>query len=329
MNISMQKLITDLIVISFVISSCSTAAPVEPSQSAAVNTIAPSATLPPTETTAPVPTVEPTSTLPPTLLPGNELTPLSNLTVGIPWQEMDKSKIPMVAYYGFNINKPPFNIPEVRQAFSAALDTKVLTSIYEKSTFYNNETAARTVIPPTMLTRDVTADMGIQYDPVLAKQLFGKAGFTDPASFPKVTLLVIYIQGTEYPGIIIKAGKEAARMWQENLGVTVTVEAQGVTDIMKDQRALISSGKYDIFEHGVWAGQNDPNDLLSSMFLPDGSNNLTTYNNPQVTDLIQQASKEIDPAARLSIFLTIERILSKEDLPIIPLFHCTVNGSSW
>ncbi|MEI6291963.1 MAG: ABC transporter substrate-binding protein [Chloroflexota bacterium] len=329
MNNAMHKLISSLILISFVISACTAAAPAAPTQPAAENTIAPAATLPPTETTAPVPTVEPTSTLPPTPLPGTELTPLSSLKFGIPWQEMDKSKIPMVAYYGFNVTRPPFNNPEVRQAFSAALDTQALTSIYLNNTFYKDAIAARTVIPPSMLTRDVTADLGIQYDPVLAKQLFEKAGFTDPSTFPKVTLLVIYLDGREYPGIIIKAAKEAARMWKENLGVTVIVDAQGVKDLLKDQRTLISSGKYDIFEHGVLAGQNDPSDLLSSMFLPDGGNNLTSYTNPKVSDLIQQAGKEIDPAVRLATFLTIEGILSKEDLPIIPIFHFTIDGSNW
>jgi ABC-type transport system substrate-binding protein len=66
------------------------------------------------------------------------------------------------------------------------------------------------------------------------------------------------------------------------------------------------------------------------MFTPDGSNNMTGFNQDRVTLLINNAyMTESDPTRRLPIYLELERILSEEELPIIPIFHCTVDASGW
>jgi ABC-type oligopeptide transport system substrate-binding subunit len=278
-------------------------------------------TLPPPPTSTP----EPTLTLKPTPLPGKVVIPLESLQYGLPWMPMDPSQIPMVVYYGFNVNQPPFNVPEVRLAFAAALDTRVLTLIYEKGPFYNNEVATRNVLPPSVLSRDVSGEIGIPFDPQKAKQYLATAGYADPSSFPPVNLLVIYMVNAPYPGLLVSSATEAIRMWKVNLGVTVTLEVKVITNFTTDQRDLINSGKYDIFEHGVWAGSNDPDSFMSSMFLPRASNNLTGFENARVTILIQDGQKEVDPAKRLPIYMDLERILSEELMPIIPIFHCTVN----
>ncbi len=249
----------------------------------------------------------------------------------MPWQPIDRSQLPMVVYYGFNVNQPPFDIPEVRQAFAAALDTDVLTKIYSLSPFYNNEVSTRTVIPAQTLTRDVSGEIGIPYDPALAKQLLASAGFDDPATFPETKLLVVYFTGSPYPGIMVNAANEAIRMWQENLGVTVKLEVITMDGSnQNEQRDLILSGQYQLFEGGVWTGENDPHDFFYSMFTPYGANNLTGFNQDRVTLLINNASMtETDPAKRLPIYLELERILSEEELPIIPIMHCTVDASQW
>jgi oligopeptide transport system substrate-binding protein len=298
--------------------------------SGCTSAVSPASPVPlPTNTLQPTNTTQPTETPEPTPLPGQVLTPLDALNYGIPWLAMDKSKIPMIVYYGFNINQAPFNDPKVRQAFAAALDSEALTAIYKQSTFYNNEKSARTVIPPETLTRDVSGAMGIPYDPALAKQLLSSAGFEDPASFPETTLLVMYIKQSEYPGIIINAAQAAIKMWKNNLDVTVKLDVIGTSnDMANQQQTLIRSGKYQIFEAGVWAGVNDPDSFVSGMFGPNGNGYFNGYSD-RITQLINDGANEVDPANRLPIYLELDRILSEEDLPLIPLFHCTVDGSKW
>lgn len=316
MKNSIRSTFLSAILLLIALSACAPAATPVPTQPAPTDTLQPT----------PTNTVEPT----PTPLPGQVVVPLESLQQGIPWQPIDRSQLPMVAYYGFSVNQPPFDVPEVRQAFAAALDTEALTQIYSLSPFYNNEVSTRTVIPAQTLTRDVSGEVGIPYDPAAAKQLLASAGYEDPATFPETKLLVVYFKWADYPGIIVNAANEAIRMWQENLGVTVKLEVITLDGSNpNEQRDMILSGEYQIFEGGMWAGENDPNDFFYNMFSPYSTNNLTGFSEDRVTLLINNGSMEADPAKRLPIYLELERILSEEELPIIPLFHCTVDASQW
>jgi ABC-type oligopeptide transport system substrate-binding subunit len=325
MKINVKSMLLIFVVLTVLLSGCGAAAAPATQAPPATQIPLPTATAQPSNT--PIPTIAPvpTSTPEPTALPGKVIFPLSSLQYGMPWLPMDNTKIPTVVYYGFNVKKPPFNVPEVRQAFMAALDTEVLTLIYEKGTFITNAKSTRTIIPPETLSRDVSGEIGIPYDPALAKQLLAKVGYTDPASFPEISLLVVYISSSSYPGLIVAAAQEAARMWKTNLGVTVKLVVKGVAKLPTDQLDLIHSGQYDMFEEGVWANQNDPDSFVNSMFSPNGSNNLTGFEDARITKLIADGEQAVDPAERLPIYLEIERILSEQDLPIIPIYHGTVN----
>lgn len=282
------------------------------------------ATIQPTNTVQPTNTAQPTNTPQPTPLPGKVVFPINSLDYGIPWMPLVKSKTPMLVAIGFNVNNPPFNVPEVRQAFTAALDTEVLTIIYQKGAFYNDEKSTRTIIPPEVLSMDVSGEIGIPYNPELAKQLLVKAGYEDPSSFPEVNLLVPYLNGQGYPGLIIQAMEEAIKMWQDNLGVSVKLEVVSFDVGTETQTELIKSGQYDLFEYGVW-GDNDPNSFVYNMFHPEGERNLNGFDSARITKLINDSQNEVDPAKRLPIYLEMERLLSEQELPIIPLFHCTVD----
>jgi ABC-type transport system substrate-binding protein len=295
-----------------------------------VSPVEPSPTkLPPSVTPKPLPTSTSTNTPEPTALPGEVVYPVASLEYGTPWLPLDKTEVPMVVFFGLNTNKPPFNIPEVRQAFFAALDTEVLTLIYEKGLFYDNEKPARSVIPSVTLSRNVYGEVGIPYDPDLARQLLAEAGYEDVSSFPEVSMLVVYFGGGGYPGLLVQVSKEAIRMWEENLGITVTLEVVGVQDVIKEQPELIQSGEYEIYEYGIRADENDPNSFVYDMFHPDGEDNLLDFDSARVTKLILDGQIEVDPAKRLPIYLEMDRLLSEEEVPIIPIFHCTVDISQW
>jgi ABC-type transport system substrate-binding protein len=327
-----MKKIGLLLIIVLLIAGCS--APKTPAPEVHVEeptSIPPTATRIPTETPVPpTPTVTPlpTETLEPTPLPGKMIYPLESLDYGIPWIAQDKSAMPMLVYYGFNVTIPPFNIPEVRQAFAAALDKEVLFLVYKRNVFYQNPSIATSIFPPQTLSLDLTNEVGIPYDPQRARDLLTEAGYEDISGFPEVNLLVVYVSWFPYPGNLVQSAEEAIRMWEENLGISVNLEVLAVDDAYNEHRDLLATGKYAIFEHGVWVDENDPHSFAESMFYPGAYNNFTGADFPEVEKLIGNGSAEVDPAKRLPVYVELDRLLSEELVPIIPLFHCTVDFSN-
>jgi ABC-type transport system substrate-binding protein len=314
MHRSLRPAILTAALVLIVHSACAPAATPVPTQTA------PTGTLQPTPTNTVEPTLEP--------LPGWVVVPLESLQQGIPWLPLDRTQIPTLVYYGFSVNMPPFDIPEVRQAFAAALNTNLLTTFYARGPFYNNEVAARTMVPAQTLSRNVSGVIGFPYDPDLAKQLLASAGFSDPSTFPETKLLIVYPKGTGYPWAVVNAANEAIRMWQENLGIAVKLDVVALNGgTQQEQQDLILSGQYQLFEHGVMLGVNEPHELFWSMFSPEGASNLTGFNQERVTSLAGSAYTLVNPAERLLIYLELERILSEEELPVIPIMHCTVDMS--
>jgi hypothetical protein len=102
----------------------------------------------PTSTSTPIPTA--TNTPEPTPIPGVQVYPVSSLGKSIPWLPYDDAKKPMSVYYGFNVEKPPFNNVLVRQAFAAAVDRE---QIAQKALEYNfrNAAPATSLSPPEIL----------------------------------------------------------------------------------------------------------------------------------------------------------------------------------
>lgn len=302
-----------LVILSILLYACGATPPIPPT-----GTVAPTAssTPIPSSTLTPIPTA--TSTPEPTPIPGVQVYPLESLDDSIPWLPSDKDNNPMSVYYGFNVMKPPFNYVLVRQAFAAATDRELIA---QKALEYNfrNAAPATSLTPPEILGRNLYNQVGIPFDPSIARELLQQAGYSDPTSFPPTTLL-ISVRGRAAPGAYYQMAKMIVAMWETNLGVKVTIE----TAEIPAYRNRFATDAPHIYQLGWGADYNDPDNFLKALFHSDSEFNLGHFNSREFDRLVDEAASRTDPEKRLLLYIQAEQILTEKEIALIPLYHSYV-----
>lgn len=288
-----------------------------------------STSVPPTDIPSPIPptlTPEPTATptattIPsPTPLPGTVVLPIDTFGKSIPWLPMDNSTRPGTYYFYFNISKPPFNSALVRQAFAAAIDRETLVEIAKKYGA-KNPRPATTFTPPETLGRDLYNEVGMSFNPANAKDLLAQAGYTDTSKFPPVALM-ISLSGDAAPGFHVKITDEMVKMWQQYLGVKVTIEVVQWGTAYSDR---IKNNPPEMIRMGWAADYNDPDNFLREIFKTGSQYNNGKFSNSEFDSLVDRASKSNDPAERQELYIQAERILCETEAALIPIYHTTYN----
>lgn len=260
-----------------------------------------------------------TSTPSPTSLPGLVVFPISSLGTNIPWLPLDRTKWPTVFIVTINNQLPPFNNPLVRQAFAAAIDKDVIVAMAERW-YAVDPSPATSFIPPQTLGRELYGEVGINFDPIRAKDLLTQAGYTDPSSFPKIIFLV-NAYGDTAPGARVNMAKAMSEMWQTNLGVTVEVQELG----WKAFGDRIRSNPPELFWNG-WLPDpgNDP-DFIRTIFQTGAKYNYGHFSNADFDSLVNRAESSQDPATRQELYIEAERLLCETEAGIIPLYFTFSN----
>jgi ABC-type transport system substrate-binding protein len=279
----------------------------------------------PTATSAPTPTQPPTPTPPPqptptaiSSLPGTETVPLSNLASSIPWLPLDKNAVPGTFYYGFNVNKPPFDNRLVRQAFAAAIDRQAIANL-ANSFGAKNARPATAFTPPETLGRDLYGEVGLPFDPAQARALLAEAGYPDGQGFPSVTL-VTNRGGGGTSGANAQIADAVASMWHENLKVDVKVE---IADDWQAYLDLLARDTPAIYRLGWAADVNDPDNFLNTVFHSQSEGNYGHFADAEFDRLVEQGAALSDPATRQALYIQAERILCQDQAAIVPLYHAT------
>ncbi len=206
----------------------------------------------------------------------------------------------------FNVSRPPFDNPKVRQAFTLAIDRRRIT---EKITQLG-EIPAWSLTPPGAGAHGYTSPPGLDFDPVKARALLAEAGFPGGKGLPRIEYL--YFPKTIESNIAI----ELQSMWQEHLGVPV----QPVKQEWKIYLASMKALQYQMCRSS-WVGDyNDPNTFLE-MFTSASGNNRTGWKHPEYDRLIALAATQADPAARNATLGEAERLLIATDTVILPIYY--------
>ena len=215
-------------------------------------------------------------------------------------------------YYGFMVNKPPFDDVKVRQAFSYAIDRQTLIDTVLK----REQQPANSFTGPGIFG-NVAGDpeVGILYDPEKAKAMLADAGYPDGAGFPDVTLMLNQSEANMQIAQAIQA------MWAETLGVTVNIEQQEWKIYLESLKPdFPDEDKPDIYRQGWCADYMDANNYLADVLHSTSTQNYSEYNNPEFDALVEQAQLESDPAVRRDLYRQAEILLNNVDTPMAPIY---------
>jgi oligopeptide transport system substrate-binding protein len=229
--------------------------------------------------------------LPPEAIPSFEGTP-------------EHRRLPILRgyYTGFNVTKPPFTDARVRRAFALAIDREEFPMILR-----GGERAAHSWVPPGMFGYE--PDIGLRYDPKRARRLLAESGFPDGRGLPPIE----YVFNTGPVNTLIAENLQA--QWKRNLGVDVRLDNVEWKVYLK----RLEQDAPGIFRLGWGADYPDPDNFLA-LFTADSGNNHTRWANAWYDALIADAASEPDPAQRLAMYRAAQRLLTENDVPIVPLF---------
>ncbi|MBI4041981.1 MAG: peptide ABC transporter substrate-binding protein [Deltaproteobacteria bacterium] len=205
-------------------------------------------------------------------------------------------------YYGFNVNKPPFNDKRVRQAFSLAIDRSEFPKILK-----GNQIPATSWIPKGMLGYDT--EIGLGFDAERAKKLLAEAGYPNGQNFPKVTMEY----DTREDNKVI--AEKLQEFWKKQLNVQIDISNQEWKVYLK----RLQTDAPPLFRLGWGADYPDPDNFMN-LFTSTSGNNQTNWKNGEYDALIAKAAAELYEAERVKLYRRAQVILTEEEVPIMPLF---------
>ncbi len=199
----------------------------------------------------------------------------------------------------------PFANPKVRKAFAMAVDKRRIVEQVRRV----GERPALTLVPPGAIA-GYESPAGVPYDPAGARRLLAEAGFPGGRGFITVELLFNKDGGHDL------TAQAVAKDWQEHLGVSVILATREIS-VFKDD---LKKQNYMISRAGWFGDYGDPTTFLDLNRRDDGNND-RKYSSPVYERLLDDAEDEPDPARRLRILASAERLIVEDDFPLIPLYH--------
>lgn len=206
-------------------------------------------------------------------------------------------------YIGFNTKKPPFDNTLVRKAFSAAIDRVSLIELIQGLGI-----PSTSWIPKGMLAYN--ENIGIKFDPELAKKLLEQSGYNNMNNLPKITFL--------YPDVSFNRiiAESLQSMWKNFLGVEIEL----VNQEWKVYLSTLTTDPPHLYRAGWSADFPDPHNFMN-LFGCNSGNNHTGWCNPVFDDLINKASAESNEAKRITLYDEAQKILTESDVPIACMYN--------
>jgi ABC-type oligopeptide transport system substrate-binding subunit len=221
---------------------------------------------------------------------------------------------PVFFYIGFDFGSQVFREPEVRRAFSAAIDRqRLVDELYE-----GRAIVMRHVTIPTFVGSVPLNEVGVGYSPGYARQQMAASTFRSCALLPEVTFLV------SSADLSLRQAELLRNMWIEELGClkeSIHIEQVQFGELLALTRKD-SIDRPDLWEL-AWAPTfPDTQNILGSLIHCQDGENRQNRECSEPDNLLRQAATTVDPADRTQIYRQVESLLFNETgiFPIAPLY---------
>lgn len=218
-----------------------------------------------------------------------------------------------VFYFGFAVNKAPFDNVSARRAFSSAVDRNAFVQEIRQG----RGTPMIHFTPPGMFGAPPINEVGVGYDPEFARAQMAEAGYPDCAGFPNVEFVTYTGAGTWAEFLAAAAERELG--CDPNI---MTVEQQEFSVLLETvDKNNPPEDRPNLWTLGWGPDYADANNWVNEVLYCEGQNDFTRPCS-EVDDLIIEAARESDPERRIELYYRVEEMLFGPEgvFPIIPLF---------
>jgi ABC-type transport system substrate-binding protein len=206
----------------------------------------------------------------------------------------------------FNVNKPPFDDPKVRQAFSLAINRQQMVDVVTKKM----DTVANSILPPGM--PGYVQPPAPVFDAAQAKQVLSQSKYAN--NMPDITWTTAGAGGAAPSDI-----QAMTAMIKDGLGIDVSIQQSDWATFI-GQLDNPATNPYQMFDICWIADYSDPQNFLDILFHSGNSQNWSDYNNPEVDKLLDQAGVAADTTTRFQLYHQAEQTILADN-PVIPLFY--------
>ena len=225
-----------------------------------------------------------------------------------------------VAYLTMQMDKPPLDNLQVRQAIWLAIDKPALIQVG----YSGHAVPAVSLVPPTMWGHHPQlADRA--FDPQQAKTLMQEAAAEANFPLPLPLTLAVMNQARPYlqqPLSIAGFIKDSLR----EIGIEVTIVGRDVNQHFQH----VMAGQHELGLAGWNSDNSDPDNFLYSLLDPDNiaqeGNNLSRYRSQKFHDLLFAGQHEMNVDQRLKIYYEAQE-LAFADAPVVPLVHTRMRAA--
>ena len=207
-----------------------------------------------------------------------------------------------VAYLGFNVDTPPFDKPEVREAIALTLDRQRLIDNF----YPRGSVAATQFLPPAMFGYE-DGFVDFTRDTEKAKQLLADAGYPDG--------LDVTLSYRDVPRGYVAQPTPVVTDIQAQLaeiGINVTLDLQESTTFIDNT----SAGTVPFFLLGWGADFPDPTNFMDYHFTGAFKGLGTPF--PDLVDVLRQAGQTTDEAARADLYAQANALI-QQHVPLVPI----------